>query len=122
MTPLLFDQNTSWRVVRLLASEYPGSVHVSTVGLAGATDIDIYRYDARKGYCIVAFDRDFYHLSLSRDEGVRIVWLRTGNLPTERLARLLIERRPAIRSFLEAEQARCLQIFADRDTDPLPIN
>jgi predicted nuclease of predicted toxin-antitoxin system len=34
---LLFDQNLSHRLVGVLASEYPGSIHVRDVGL-GATD------------------------------------------------------------------------------------
>ncbi len=35
---LLFDENLSAKLPRMLASEYPGSVHVREVGLRGAED------------------------------------------------------------------------------------
>ena len=35
---LLFDQNLSYRLVAVLASEYPGSLHVRDVGLNAADD------------------------------------------------------------------------------------
>lgn len=112
MRPLLFDENTSWRIVRLVAEVFPGSVHVSNVGLLGAADTEIYAYAAQHHLCIVAFDRDFYHLALAKGDGVRLVWLRTGNLPTQPLAALLISNQAAIKTFLSDENGICLQLFS----------
>lgn len=39
---LLFDQNLSRRLVRMLAIEHPDSAHVTEVGLDSATDNEIW--------------------------------------------------------------------------------
>ena len=44
---LLFDQNLSHRLVTLLATEYPGSVHVRDVGLGTADDQVVWIYAAQ---------------------------------------------------------------------------
>ena len=56
---LLFDQNLSHRLVKLLSSEYPGSGHVRDVGLNAADDRTIWDYAARNGFVIVSKDSDF---------------------------------------------------------------
>jgi predicted nuclease of predicted toxin-antitoxin system len=56
---LLFDQNLSLRLVRLLAAEFPGSQHVRDVGLAIAPDPAIWAYAAAQGMVIVSKDSDF---------------------------------------------------------------
>ena len=112
MRRLLFDRNTSWRIVKLLAEDFPGCTHVSSVGLRGASDLTIYHNAASEDYCVVAFERDFYHLALFRGEDVRVIWIRTGNLPTRQLAKLLQAQKSSIQMFFEDGSARCLQIFA----------
>lgn len=43
----LVDQNISWRVVRLIADAFPGSMHADEVGVGGETpDIDIWQHAA----------------------------------------------------------------------------
>jgi predicted nuclease of predicted toxin-antitoxin system len=39
---LLFDENLSPKFVQAFVSEYPGSTHVRTLGLRGATDAVIW--------------------------------------------------------------------------------
>ena len=39
---LLFDQNLSRRLVTILATEFPDSAHVGTLGLDTATDREIW--------------------------------------------------------------------------------
>ena len=41
---LLFDENLSDRLVPTLDEDYPGSVHVRSVGLAKADDEDVWSY------------------------------------------------------------------------------
>jgi predicted nuclease of predicted toxin-antitoxin system len=45
---LLFDQNISYRVIKLVRADFPNSVHVSSIGLANATDRAIWNA-AKKG-------------------------------------------------------------------------
>jgi predicted nuclease of predicted toxin-antitoxin system len=55
---LLFDQNLSHRLVTLLASEYPGSVHVRDVGLNAADDQVIWQFAAQQGDGRIRVDPD----------------------------------------------------------------
>lgn len=41
---LLFDENLSPRLVELLATEFPQSVHVETLGMRGTTDAELWEY------------------------------------------------------------------------------
>jgi predicted nuclease of predicted toxin-antitoxin system len=61
---LLFDQNLSPRLVRLLADIYPESIHVREVGLHDADDSAIWQYAKAHGHAIVSKDSDFQQRSL----------------------------------------------------------
>lgn len=56
---LLFDENLSPRLVRLVAAGYPDSVHVRNVGLMGHGDDDLWQFARRSGLTIVSKDTDF---------------------------------------------------------------
>lgn len=64
MKLLLFDQNLSPRLVDRLADLYPGSIHVSTVGLSTAFDKVVWGYARQHDYIIVTKDADFSELGL----------------------------------------------------------
>jgi predicted nuclease of predicted toxin-antitoxin system len=61
---LLFDQNLSPRLPRLLADIYADSVHVREVGLRDADDSDVWEYAKLNGFTIVSKDSDFQQRSL----------------------------------------------------------
>ncbi len=61
---LLFDQNLSWKLVRLLADVYEGCAHVRDLGMADATDTVIWAYAAEHGFTVVTKDSDFLQRSL----------------------------------------------------------
>ena len=63
---LLFDQNLSPRLPRLLADIYAEGVHVREVGLRDADDVAIWQYAKANGYAIVSKDSDFQQRSLPR--------------------------------------------------------
>jgi len=52
MKLLLFDQNLSPRLVDRLADIYPNSVHVFSLGLGDAMDIDIWEFARDNDYMI----------------------------------------------------------------------
>ncbi len=56
---LLFDENLSPRLVRLVAVGYPGSVHVRDVGLKGHVDDALWQFARGSGLVIVSKDTDF---------------------------------------------------------------
>ena len=56
---LLFDENLSARLVELLASEFPGSVHVEQVLGRGRSDAEVWEFARANGYAIASKDNDF---------------------------------------------------------------
>lgn len=61
---LLFDQNLSFKLVRLLTDVYPGSAHVRDLRLVEAEDLTKWRHAAERGLVIVLKDSGFHGLSL----------------------------------------------------------
>jgi predicted nuclease of predicted toxin-antitoxin system len=96
---LLFDQNLSRRLVRLLAAEYPGSEHVEGAGLLGADDLTVWHYAAGRGLMVVSKDSDFRHLALLHGPPPKAIWMRVGNGPTAAVAALLRARVADVRAF-----------------------
>jgi predicted nuclease of predicted toxin-antitoxin system len=97
---LLFDQNLSWRLVRRLAVEYPGSEQVVTSGLSNADDQTLWGYAKSKGLAIVSKDEDFRDLSVRLGSPPKLIWLRVGNGPTRDIEDLLRQRHADVTAFL----------------------
>jgi predicted nuclease of predicted toxin-antitoxin system len=76
---LLFDENLSPRLTKLLEDLFPGSSHVSDLGLASADDLAIWEEAQSGGFTIVTHDSDFADWNKLRGAPPRIVWLRCGN-------------------------------------------
>jgi predicted nuclease of predicted toxin-antitoxin system len=110
---LLFDQNISYRIVNKVSDKFPESKHVSHVGLNDSEDIDIWQYARMEDYVIVTFDSDYYDISLINGCPPKLIWLRTGNLTTEAIKKVLLSNAEAINDFimnLEYTQKACLEI------------
>jgi predicted nuclease of predicted toxin-antitoxin system len=96
---LLFDQNLSPRLPRLLADIYAESVHVREVGLRDADDSEIWEYARVNGYAIVSKDSDFQQRSLLSGAPPKFIWLGVGNCTVARTERLLRAYSAAIHTF-----------------------
>jgi predicted nuclease of predicted toxin-antitoxin system len=107
---LLFDQNLSWRLVGLLAVEYPGSEQVIAAGLAGADDRTVWSYAATKGLAIVSKDADFRDLSTGLGAPPKVIWVRVGNGPTRDIEDLLRARLTDVTAFLADPSAALLEL------------
>ena len=79
---LFLDQNLSRRLVGRLSNEYPGSGHVTEVGLDIASDRAIWEYAGERDYVIVSKDTDFRQLAFLYGPPPKVVWLRVGNVST----------------------------------------
>jgi predicted nuclease of predicted toxin-antitoxin system len=77
---LLFDQNLSPRLPRLLADIYAGSSHVREIGLRDASDSVIWEHAKDHGFAIVSKDSDFQQRSLLSGSPPKFIWLRVGKL------------------------------------------
>lgn len=107
---LLFDENLSFRLVAAVADAFPGSSHVREIGLLGAPDEQIWAYALRHGYALVSKDTDFYQRSLVYGAPPKVIWLRVGNAPTDRVAALLIEHRNVLLRFDADSEASFLPL------------
>lgn len=97
---LLFDENLSPRLVRLLAETFPGSSHVDLEGQRGAADQALWALAAAAGYTIVSKDNDFRQRAFLHGAPPKVVWLSIGNAGTEAIALILRENRDVIARFL----------------------
>lgn len=107
---LLFDQNLSPKLVGMLATQYPGSSHVSLCGLDRAQDAAVWEYARQQGYILVTKDSDFEELSLLRGVPPMVVWLRLGNCTTGRIEEVLRQHADEIKAHAASGQTGCLVI------------
>jgi len=109
---LLFDQNISYRISRIVRNAFPDCGHVKEVGLENKTDVEIWEFAKENDFTVVTFDADFYDLSLVRGIPPKIIWLRSGNTSTLNISHLLNEKKELIEGFCKYENTNsCLQIF-----------
>ncbi len=108
---LLLDQNISRKLVKELADLFPESNHVYSLGLHKASDEEIWNYARDHGFTVVTQDSDFNERSLVYGYPPKVVWLRTGNISTPNIERLLKQHRLDIISFEKDKTLGCLQIY-----------
>ncbi len=89
---LLFDQNLSFKLCKILAGEFPGCEHVRDAGLSSADDADVWKHAAANGLMIVSKDQDFRQRAMLFGPPPKCIWIRLGNCSTADIASLL-ERR-----------------------------
>jgi predicted nuclease of predicted toxin-antitoxin system len=111
MKLLLFDQNISPRLVDRLADIYPDSVHVSTLSLGNAMDIEIWQYAHDHDYMVVTKDADFSELGVVRGFPPKIIWIRRGNCSTQEIELILRENHEAIIVLSSDEETGILALF-----------
>jgi predicted nuclease of predicted toxin-antitoxin system len=110
---LLFDQNISYRITKILSKSFPEVKHVSHVGLEDATDTEIWEFARSNDFSIVTFDSDYYDLSIIKGCPPKIIWLRTGNTATKEIAEKLEAEIDLIKLFLTDTsyiELSCLEI------------
>ena len=110
---LLFDQNISFRITKKLKDSFPECKHVSDCGLMEKEDLDIWNYAKRQDYSIVTFDADYYDISIINGHPPKIIWIRTGNLKTNQITRLLEYNKEIIKRFIHEEESKnnsCLEL------------
>ena len=107
----LFDQNISFRILKLLPENYRDSSHVKKEGLINSPDKEIWEFAKNKGYVIVTQDSDFNDLNSLLGFPPKIIWIRTGNLKTKTLLDTLIESESEILKFISDESYGCFEII-----------
>lgn len=107
---LLFDENLSLRLVDTLASVFPESAHIETLGMRGETDKYIWDYACDSGFVIVSKDNDFRQRAFLYGPPPKVIWLSVGNADTVTIAGLL-----------QRDKARILKFSEDPDSGLLVL-
>ncbi|MBY0611878.1 MAG: DUF5615 family PIN-like protein [Beijerinckiaceae bacterium] len=106
MMRFIVDANLPPLLARWIAEHGDQCVHVSEIGLASASDREIWTYALANDAVIVSKDEDFVLLRAASAIGPQIVWVRIGNAAS----RVLLPRfESAWRSLKESlEQGRAV--------------
>jgi predicted nuclease of predicted toxin-antitoxin system len=105
---LLFDENLSPHLPKLISDLYPGSAHVHDCSLGSADDIVIWLYAKDNGFVIVSKDSDFQERSILLGYPPKVILLRVTNCTSAEIEALLRAALSSITRFLEAGQESCL--------------
>ena len=97
---LLFDQNISFRVVKLLREIFPEANHVNELSLQYISDKQIWNYAKENQFHIVTFDADFNDFVTLYGHPPKVIWLRLGNTSSQNLVRIITSHLNGITSFL----------------------
>ena len=111
---LLFDQNISFRILQLLSVEFQGSSHIKNENLINATDRVIWDFAKKNDFIIVTQDSDFNDLNSLFGFPPKIIWIRTGNLSTKAISKILLDHLEELRNFAEHPEYRCFEIIRFR--------
>ena len=98
---VLFDEQLSESLLRLLHDVCPTAVHVRPLGLGGVADEVIWQRAIDLGCVLITKDEDFHRLSVLRGSPPKVVWLRLGNCTTEGVERLLRAHWPRLEAFAD---------------------
>lgn len=107
---LLFDQNLSRHLNRLLVDMYPHSLHVRDVSLESGHDNLIWEHARANSLVIVTKDSDFVQLSATLGHPPKVIWVRLGNVSTRDVASLLRHRYEDISAFCRDEDTSLLTL------------
>jgi predicted nuclease of predicted toxin-antitoxin system len=106
---LLFDQNLSPNLPRLLSDLYVGNTHVRDVGLRDADDTSIWEYAERHGFAMVSKDSDIQARSLLYGSPPKFIWLRVGNCTVRTIEELLRKHSATIHTFgMDSEKSHLM--------------
>lgn len=107
---LLFDNNLSFRLKRLLSDVFPESAHVTDEGFGDDRDETVWFFARDNGFTIVSKDDDFTQLSLYHGAPPKLVLLQVGNRSTDDIATILRESAKSVRAFEDDVDANILVI------------
>jgi predicted nuclease of predicted toxin-antitoxin system len=107
----LFDQNLSFRLCQNLADIFPDSSQARLIGLAQADDRALWEHAKTNAFVLVTQDSDFADMATLYGPPPKVIWLRSGNQPTQAIEKLLRNHAQAIAGFEQDTSAACFQIL-----------
>jgi predicted nuclease of predicted toxin-antitoxin system len=108
---LIFDQNLSFRLVKMVDELFPNSIHVGRIGLDTEFDNSIWQYAKENQYSIVTKDDDFRDLAFVRGYPPKVIWIRSGNCRVIDIEKSIRKNSVAIIEFLKNGSDAVMEIF-----------
>lgn len=109
---VLIDQNISHRIVPQIAFLFDTLDHVKTNAWTDWQDYDIFMHARHLQYdAIITLDDDFNKLLLVHGTPPKIIWLKTGNCSTAKLAEVILSHKEVIHNFLLDVAFDCLELY-----------
>jgi predicted nuclease of predicted toxin-antitoxin system len=107
---LLFDQNLSHRLVKLLSDLYPGSLHVRQLGFDTTDDEAIWNFAKANGLTIVSKDTDFQQRSFLFGPPPKVIWVAVSDCSTDDVIAVIRSRHQEIVDFHNDQTASYLAL------------
>lgn len=108
---LLLDENLSRRIVESLQLHFPGSSHVSLVGLDQADDRAIWDYAKNYSFVIVTKDDDFQGIQSLLGYPPKFIHITLGNCSNSEVLALLIKSADAMESTLGQPEIGFVELY-----------
>ena len=108
---LLFDQNISPKILKLLPPELSNCQQVRFVGLEDSSDYEIFQFARKNDFAVVTFDSDFVDLNAMHGMPPKIIYLNTGNLTTKSISKLLMDNILRINYYLNSSSDDILELI-----------
>jgi predicted nuclease of predicted toxin-antitoxin system len=107
---LLFDQNISFRITKLLSANFEGSTTVKSENLMDKNDLEIWHFARLNDFIIVSQDNDFNDILNLRGAPPKLIWLRMGNCSTSDIAEILESIYAELSDFTHNSGLNCFEI------------
>lgn len=109
---LLIDANLSWRLCKLLKTDFPECFHVNRIQLPKpSNDFHIWQFAKKNNYTILSQDEDFVKLAYQYGFPPKVILLRTGNLSLDQIAKILHSKKTEIEKFVSDQNYSLLEIY-----------
>lgn len=108
---LLFDQNISPRILKILPKQFSNCQQVRFVGLEDSSDFEIFLFARENDFAVATFDSDFVDLNAMYGTPPKIVYLNTGNLTTKNITELKMDNILKINHYLDSDSDDILELI-----------
>jgi predicted nuclease of predicted toxin-antitoxin system len=107
---LLFDNNLSPKLVKLLKQNEFKCAHVVELKLESASDLEVWRYAQNHDFTLVSKDSDFVDLLFLRGFPPKLIWIKMGNCRTTDIAQAFTRHQEEILRFINDADLGLLEL------------
>jgi predicted nuclease of predicted toxin-antitoxin system len=100
----------------MVGDRFPESVHIQSVGLSTARDVEVMEFAIRQDLVLVTKDKDFADLVTSLGNHLRVLWVMLGNVTTDEIAKAILAAADSILQLLDDPAVQIVQVTGIRQT------